>query len=675
MFVKAVVSIQGVLLFTIVLLALLITTTAAMPATFTQHPIITRAMAWVRRSFSLSRRGLAWFRVACGFAVLIDIVLRSTEIDVWNWDNGLMSRERKLQLCSRVQSSWTSTCNWSVHMATGSHTGHVTFFFIHSALAIALIIGWKARETALALYLLTVSLQNFDFSHRGVGDIYLKYSLFWAWQLPIGRKSNGERKQRKDAENMMFTTETASFVLTICIIYWSCVVSRMEDPTQSAWLDGTALYRAITMSRFRTANYYRLHLPDISMTVFRIGTWGALLLEAVCPFLLLSYGKSRNIAVACFASLFFGIYVLIALGHHPILCSTTLFPFLFSYTPGNDGNIIVEEKAVVVPKKKITRGATTRTKSKGRTTSTNNISNITKTRSGGRERTKMKTKLLRQSLQDSAVKPLLKSVLSVFAVLSLWIDVTTCICYSSATIAAAVPGCAAAQSILPTVWETPFASHGPWEMFSSFEMYRDWRVLQMMSNITAEIDPLEHCRQRKQQHDVYTCLLAIGQQEKLVSLVPHAPNKVAGALSDHIKSTAQVPARDSLGSFSWQAFWETMYFKEGGMEEAYSAVAAFHCRRSGSISATASATSDGRVVPRQRFYLLLMVQQGEATSKFCYVTLVTCECGKCKPKYEGGDHSIVHVSNVPLREMNLPLSQYLLGKSSAVPKQQRWYML
>ena len=111
-----------------------------------------------------------------------------------------------------------------------------------------------------------------------------------------------------------------------------------------------------------------------------------------------------------------------------------------------------------------------------------------------------------------------------------------------------------------------------------------------------------------------------------------------------------------------------MYFLNGAIEKAYSAAASFHCRRSSMRSSTsaASATSGPAVLPKQRFYLLLMVQQGEGegTSQFCHVSLASCECGKCQPQNKGGEHSMLHVSNIPLRQMNLPLSQYLLDISS-----------
>jgi len=713
MFATMVVTIQGVLLFVPVFLALLITTVVS-----TSSSLSTAVSPYIRHSFSLSRRGLSWFRVACGFAILLDIATRFTEIDVWNSDDGLVSREKKLQLCSQESSqpTWATTCNWSIHMATGSHTGQTLLLLIHSTLAIMLIIGWRARETALILYLYTESLHNFArFSTGSVGGDFLKVSLFWAWQLPIevneGRRSRRSRRSRMREEKvsssnyqdhtdeMVFTPATCCFVLTFCIIYWDCVVARMDHPTHSAWLDGTALRRAVTLSRYRTANYYVVHLDNIPNWLFQIGTWGALFMEAICPFLLLTRGKFRNIAVTCFATLFLGIYVLMDLGQYSFLCSISLVPFLFSSPIFDDGDGDSDgdsdgggdgdcdggggggddsdsddgkkkATAATTQKKKVS----TRAKSKGRksskkkeVTSPAKKASAKKARDDG-DMTPPPLWLPHNHARNPVLKSILKSVLLIFALSSLWIGVATHVCYSSATFAAAIPGCAAAQSILPTVWTTPL-SHGPWRIFSGFENYRDWRLLQLMSNATTDVDPLDPCRQQKQQHDVYTCLLAIGQQEKLVSLVPHASNLVVETprtLSDHIQNTALVPAKDSFESFWWQNYWETMYFLDGAIEKAYSAAASFHCRRSSIRSSTsaASATSGPVVLPKQRFYLLLMMQQGEGTSQFCHVSLASCECGKCQPQDEGGEHSMLHVSNIPLKQMNLPLSQYLLDISS-----------
>ena len=553
MFATMVVTIQGVLLFVPVFLALLITTVVS-----TSSSLSTAVSPYIRHAFSLSRRGLSWFRVACGFAILLDIATRFTEIDVWNSDDGLVSREKKLQLCSQESRSrsgqppWATTCNWSIHMATGSHTGQTLLLLIHSTLAIMLIIGWRARETALILYLYTESLHNFArFSTGGVGDDFLKVSLFWAWQLPI-EVNEGWRSRRREekvsssnyqdhtvhVDEMVFTPATCCFVLTICIIYWDCVVARMDHPTHSAWLDGTALRRAVTLSRYRTANYYVIHLDNIPIWLFQIGTWGALFMEAICPFLLLTRGKYRNFAVTCFATLFLGIYVLMDLGQYSFLCSISLVPFLFSYSDGDcDGGGGGGDDSDGDDGKKKATAATTQKKKVS-----------TRAKSKGRKSSKKKEvispakKASAKKASNPVLKSILKSVLLIFALSSLWIGVATHVCYSSTTFAAAIPGCVAAQSILPTLWTTPL-SHGPWRIFSGFENYRDWRLLQLMSNATTDVDPLDPCRQQKQQHDVYTCLLAIGQQEKLVSLVPHASNLVVETprtLSDHIQNTALV---------------------------------------------------------------------------------------------------------------------------------------
>ena len=67
------------------------------------------SFSFVRRAFSLSRKGLNQFRIGLGVATLIDIYARANELETWHTDDGLFSRSKKWQI-GRQQTSLEDGC-------------------------------------------------------------------------------------------------------------------------------------------------------------------------------------------------------------------------------------------------------------------------------------------------------------------------------------------------------------------------------------------------------------------------------------------------------------------------------------------------------------------------------------------------------------------------------------
>jgi hypothetical protein len=59
-------------------------------------------------------------------------------------------------------------------------------FALHLAAAAAMLVGWHARKAALAVWVMTTSLQVRNILVLHSGDVLLRVSLFWALFLPLG---------------------------------------------------------------------------------------------------------------------------------------------------------------------------------------------------------------------------------------------------------------------------------------------------------------------------------------------------------------------------------------------------------------------------------------------------------------------------------------------------------
>ena len=186
-----------------------------------------------------------------------------------------------------------------------------------------------------------------------------------------------------------------------------------------------------------------------------------------------------------------------------------------------------------------------------------------------------------------------------------------------------MPGCQASVERggwLPRLWASPL-SHGPWKMFSGIENYRDWRLLSLMSDGSDAVTVApDTCLSEEEQG--LNCLLNIGGLINLGAPASHGNNQ-SGTIGDHIARTNKVPAQDSFASFWWQDFWETVYFLDGGLEEAYVMAADFHCRQ----RLAAASASD------RRYYFVLMVQKGDPKGDPLQWTsdwaILSCKCGLC----------------------------------------------
>src|SRR5262249_22733036 len=118
--------------------------------------------------------------MAMGALILVDLVIRATDLNSMYTDEGMFSR---IEICRRVASIW----NWSFHFGSGSWGYQAMLFGIAAVLAIALVLGFETRLAAISSWLMLVSLHHRVPPILSGADILLRMLLFWATFLPLDR--------------------------------------------------------------------------------------------------------------------------------------------------------------------------------------------------------------------------------------------------------------------------------------------------------------------------------------------------------------------------------------------------------------------------------------------------------------------------------------------------------
>ena len=134
----------------------------------------------LKRPFVLDLRALALLRMATAAVVLLDLAIRSTDLEA------LYSNLGVLPVVAVTEHSW-SPYQFSLHAGSGLWQAQAVLFVVAAGLAGALLGGYHTRLATVGSWVLLVSLQNRNpFIGQG-GDDLLRMLLLWGIFLSWGR--------------------------------------------------------------------------------------------------------------------------------------------------------------------------------------------------------------------------------------------------------------------------------------------------------------------------------------------------------------------------------------------------------------------------------------------------------------------------------------------------------
>jgi len=274
----------------------------------------------LRRPFVVDLRALALLRMATAAVVLLDLAIRSTDLEAHYANMGV------LPLPALLDHVWTPY-QFSLHAGSGLWQAQAVLFTLAAGLAGALLLGYHTRLATVGSWLLLVSLQNRNPLISQGGDDLLRMLLFWGIFLPWGRVwSRDARRLPAPARLDYFSAATVAYIVQIALLYW-CTALLKNGPEWTR--DGTALYYALSLDQVLLPGGRLLYPhPDL----LRFLTFTTYYIELLLPFaLFLPVGVARwrllvvgvllgfhlGISLTLFVGLFFLVNMASVLGLLP----------------------------------------------------------------------------------------------------------------------------------------------------------------------------------------------------------------------------------------------------------------------------------------------------------------------------------------------------------------------
>ena len=266
----------------------------------------------LRRPFVLDLRALALLRMATAAVVLVDLAIRSTDLEAHYANLGVLPMQALLDHL------WTPY-QFSLHAANGLWQAQALLFGVAAAVAAALLLGYHTRLATVASWVLLVSLQNRNPLINQGGDDLLRMLLFWGIFLPWGRVWAWDARGRPAPARLdYFSAAAVAYVMQLALLYW-CTALLKNGPEWTR--DGTALYYAFSLDQVLLPGG-RLLYPYAAL--LRALTFAIYYVELLLPFALflpvgvrwwrlLVVGVLAGFHVGISLTLFVGIFFLVNL--------------------------------------------------------------------------------------------------------------------------------------------------------------------------------------------------------------------------------------------------------------------------------------------------------------------------------------------------------------------------
>jgi len=274
--------------------------------------------------FALDRFSLALLRIGFGLILLVDLLIRLPDVDVFYTDRGFFPSDYLI-------SGGIAPGNWSFLWGVDNPAIVYIHFGVQLIAALMLIIGYKTRLFLFISWLLILSLDNRNSNIIHGGDKILRIMMFWSLFLPLSDRwsidslLNVQTEDKKT--NSYIAIPSFVYIIQLCLIYWFAGLWKLNP----LWLDKKeGVIEAFKQTFFNTPlAEYLLNFPDL----LRLLDIATIVAEIGLPFLLFIPRNSvRLITVILFITLHISFGVFLSLGIFPYICIITWLALL----PGKD---------------------------------------------------------------------------------------------------------------------------------------------------------------------------------------------------------------------------------------------------------------------------------------------------------------------------------------------------
>lgn len=263
----------------------------------------------------IDARTLAAFRVSLGVAVLVNIAMRSRDLEAFYTDAGVLPP-------SVINEHFSGLPRYSLHTLGGSVEFQAFLFLLTAAFAVALVVGYRTRVATLALFVLVVSLHARNILVMNSGDTLLTRMLFWSVFLPLGEKwSVDARRRSEERRDRVASVATAGLLAQVAVVY---AVNGVFKLRSEEWMSGEAVPTVFELTAYTTPLGSSLtQFPDL--LVFLNYLWVAMLVAS--PLLLVFKGWLRAAFAGMFVAAQVGLLVTMTIAVFPIVSLAGLVAF------------------------------------------------------------------------------------------------------------------------------------------------------------------------------------------------------------------------------------------------------------------------------------------------------------------------------------------------------------
>ncbi len=293
-----------------------------------------------RAIFSIDFRALAAFRIGLASLILVDLLLRSSDLTAFYSDEGVLPRKEWLSLYHQ----WRI----SLHVANGSTIFQAGLFLVHASFASLMLVGRHTRIATFVSWLLLLSLQARNPMICNGGDSVLMLLTFWGVFLQLGNRwsldsilaSNANESHARHpartisavssdmartSNSLCCNVATVALFMQIVLMYITTGLLKAQAP---AWWNGEAI--SISLNIDSTVTSFGQRLLEMP-TFLQFMTHMTLYLELFGPLLLLLPvfgGLIREWVVWVFICFHIGLGLCLSVGLFSYVCVVGLIAFL-----------------------------------------------------------------------------------------------------------------------------------------------------------------------------------------------------------------------------------------------------------------------------------------------------------------------------------------------------------
>ncbi|MGD1807156.1 DCC1-like thiol-disulfide oxidoreductase family protein [Dapis sp. BLCC M126] len=272
--------------------------------------------------FGLDLRSLALFRVGLALIIIVELIIRATDLTAHYSDAGVMPRTLLKEISNPFY--------WSINSISGEAFVQGLIFLFAGLVAIALLVGYRTRLATIAIWAFIISIHNRNPVLIFAADHVLRALLFWAMFLPLGASYSIDSALNSSTEKLpkrIFSAATVAFMVQMVLIYAGSAAYKTKS--EIWWPDGDAVYYALSFDGYATPfGQFLLSFPE---PILKLLTWAALWFEWLGPFMIFipfAITFFRSVSVVSFILLHISFGLCFTLGIFPFLSIVSWFALI-----------------------------------------------------------------------------------------------------------------------------------------------------------------------------------------------------------------------------------------------------------------------------------------------------------------------------------------------------------